>query len=170
MLVTKDGHLTIGAPSSPILSNSVMFEFDEYWSVRCNENDIVYTRYSDDLYFSTNKANVLKDTLRELRRDLALRTSPKLHVNDKKTVFTSRKRMRLVTGLILTSDKRLSLGRKRKRWIKSLVFEYINGRLAQEKLAYLQGIIAYARSVEPRFVGSLSRKYGGEALKGLYVS
>src|SRR5208283_785204 len=53
--VCRDGRLTIGSPSSPVLSNSVMYAFDNEWSNRCRERDVVFSRYADDLYFSTNR-------------------------------------------------------------------------------------------------------------------
>lgn len=47
-------HLSIGAPSSPYISNYFLFEFDEIIFNFCLENEVVYTRYADDLAFSTN--------------------------------------------------------------------------------------------------------------------
>lgn len=106
-IVCREGALTIGAPSSPILSNAVMYEFDVYWSGESEGINVRYSRYADDVYFSTDRPGVLSDILERVRADLVLRQSPKLTINDAKTVFTSRKRRRLVTGLILTSDKQV---------------------------------------------------------------
>ena len=109
LLVCKSGRLTIGAPSSPVLSNAVMFEFDVYWAERCRSQGITYTRYADDLYFSTDRPQALSVVFAELQADLARRQSPRLAINSTKTAFTSRKRRRLVTGLVLTSDRRVSM-------------------------------------------------------------
>jgi hypothetical protein len=57
-LVCREDCLAIGAPSSPALSNAVMFDFDEKWHARCQEIGVTYSRYADDLYFSTNRPNV----------------------------------------------------------------------------------------------------------------
>ena len=156
----REGRLTIGSPCSPVLSNAVMYLFDDEWSKRCRQRDVVFSRYADDLYFSTDRPNLLQQIMSELREDLRHRESPRLLINETKTVFTSRKHKRLVTGLTLTSTKQVSLGRHRKRWIKSMIFEYWKRNLAPEKLQYLRGILSFARSVDPAFVRSLQRKYG----------
>jgi RNA-directed DNA polymerase len=163
-IVCRNDRLTIGAPSSPLLSNLVMFKFDEYWSSYCQKRDVVYSRYADDLYFSTKERGLLEGVLADLRRDLNTRTSPNLQINEAKTVFTSRKRRRLVTGLVLTPDGNVSLGRHRKRYIKSLVFKSLHDKLSPSELSSLAGLLAFARSVEPSFLDSLRRKYGAKSI------
>jgi len=166
LLVCKSGRLTIGAPSSPVLSNAVMFEFDTHWAERCGAEGIVYSRYADDLYFSTNRPNVLSTILTELQADLASRESPRLTINNVKTAFTSRKRRRLVTGLVLTSDRHVSIGRAAKRRVRSLIFQHGRGGLKSEEAASLRGLISYVRSVDLPFIAALQRKFGPE-LNGL---
>ena len=167
MIVCKEDRLTIGAPSSPILSNAVMFRFDEHWAERSGQAGVVYSRYADDLAFSTSKQNILRQIFMDLRAEIARRDSPELTINEDKTVYCSRKRRRLITGLVLTSDKRISLGRARKRRIKSLVFRHGAGQLTSEDSASLRGFISYARSVEPSFVDALKRRYGEEAINSI---
>jgi len=53
-LCTYDEHLTQGAPTSAYISNLVMKDFDEILGAWCEEKDIAYTRYSDDMTFSGN--------------------------------------------------------------------------------------------------------------------
>jgi len=163
-LVCRRDSLTIGAPSSPIISNLVMYEFDENRSTYCRERNIVYSRYADDLYFSTNDRGVLEVLLADIRRDIATRQSPVLRINERKTAFTSRKRRRLVTGLVLTPTGSVSLGRRRKRFIRSLVFKNSVGNLTGEQVLSLKGVLAYARSIEPEFVNALRNKYGTAAI------
>lgn len=43
--------LSVGAPSSPILSNFVLYEFDSLISTVCDSLNVSYTRYADDLFF-----------------------------------------------------------------------------------------------------------------------
>ena len=163
-IVCREDHLTIGAPSSPTISNLVMFGFDKrQWSY-CHERHIVYSRYADDLYFSTNDHGVLEGLLADLRRYITDRASPVLRINERKTVFTSRKRRRLVTGLVLTPTGAVSLGRHRKRFIKSLVFKNSTESLTPEQRLSLMGLLAYAQSIEPAFIDSLRNKYGAAAI------
>lgn len=163
-IACKDGHLTIGAPSSPILSNAVMYEFDVRWSSYCHSLGVVYSRYADDLYLSTNRPNVLTSILAGLHKSLSKQRWPQLRINEKKTTFTSRKRRRIVTGLVLSSENKISLGRGKKRMIKSLVYRFVQQKLDSKGLSYLCGYISYAHAIEPLFVRSLERKYGTEVM------
>lgn len=164
-IVCKNDHLTIGSPSSPQISNAIMYDFDKYWFNKSKRAKVIYSRYADDLFFSTNIPKVLEGLFDELRRDLERRDTPRLTLNRKKTVFTSRKRRRVVTGLVLTSDRKTSIGRVNKRRIKSMVFRYTHNQLDEKGLSYLRGYLAFAKSVEPSFVHSLRKKYGNTTLK-----
>jgi RNA-directed DNA polymerase len=158
-IVCRHDSLTIGAPTSPQLSNAIMFDLDRTWSERARALEVTYTRYADDLYFSTNRPNVLKDLLGDLRSYLNANDRPLLRINDKKTAFGSRKRRRLAAGLVLTSDRRVSIGRQRKRVLKALVMKLKRRYLSPDEVASLRGWISYLHSVEPTFVLSLERKY-----------
>lgn len=159
-IVCKHGRLTIGAPSSPALSNAVLYDFDKYWHRRASRIGAVYSRYADDIYFSTNRPKVLSGILASLKNDLGTRQFPRLRLNEAKTVLTSRKRKRVVTGLIVTPSGRISLGRDKKRMIKTLVYLYGLKKLTADQARSLQGHISYARSIEPNFLLSLERKFG----------
>lgn len=160
LLVCRHGCLTIGAPTSPQLSNAIMFEFDETWSRMASDLDVKYTRYADDLYFSTSRPDVLRNILVGVRESLDAGGGPKLRINQHKTVFSSRKRRRLAAGLVLTSDRKISIGRKKKRLLKALVMKLKLKKLEPVEVAHLRGWIAYLRSVEPGFVLALEHKYG----------
>jgi retron-type reverse transcriptase len=141
-----------------------MFDFDVHWTTRCEQDGITYTRYADDLYFSTTKPKVLPELFRDLDEHVKSLNSPRLRLNEKKTVFTSKKHRRMVTGITLTSTGAVSLGRERKRKIKSLVHRYAKSQLTAPEIAYLKGLIAFANDIEPSFVGTLRNKYGSKAI------
>jgi hypothetical protein len=136
-----------------------MFEFDVAWSGRAEAEEVTYTRYADDLYFSTNQPNVLQGVLEKLRESLNTLAIPTLRINERKTAFSSRKRRRLAAGLVLTSDRKISIGRPKKRMLKALVNKLKHKELEPERIAHLRGWIAYLRSVEPTFVTALQKKY-----------
>jgi RNA-directed DNA polymerase len=166
-IVCRKHELTIGAPSSPSLSNAILFQLDSFWTTRCNQSAVTYSRYADDLYFSTNEPNVLAGILAEFETYVHAMKSPRLQINRQKTVFTSRKRRRHVTGLVLSSENKISIGRTKKRWTRSLVNSFKNGQLSDEQTSQLRGYLAFAMEVEPSFYQSLEIKYGKDLIQRL---
>lgn len=165
----KDGvwALPIGAPSSPIVSNIVMSDVDKKLSHIADTFDSTYTRYADDLIFSTRVKGRGREILRAIQKLLKEISSPCLQLNPKKTHFMSRNCRRVVTGLIITPEGRISIGRSKKRMLRSLLFDAKEGRLESKKRGFLQGYLAYILDVEPEFFDSLALKYGIEMLDGL---
>jgi len=159
--------LCVGAPSSPFISNSIMFDFDNAVSEYCGYKEIIYTRYADDLAFSTNRSNCLTEVPNFLRSLLVRTESPRLILNEEKTVFTSKKFKRSITGVVLASQGYLSLGRDRKRSISAMVHRYTIKRLTEEEIAELKGLIAFAHDIEPDFVARLARKYSQEVMTAI---
>jgi RNA-directed DNA polymerase len=76
--------LSIGSPGSPIISNALLFSFDEIVTKECLENGISYTRYSDDLTFSTNHRGLLFDWPERVGLILKNIGFPTLEINRKK--------------------------------------------------------------------------------------
>ena len=143
--------LCIGAPSSPILSNSIMFDLDQALSTYCRRHNVAYSRYADDLTFSCNERGVLDSVLAFVRMSLADLEYPRITLNEAKTVFASRRSLRFVTGIILTPDHKLSVGRERKRQVRSMYHRYLLGRLDTGEIQRLKGLVSFIESVEPGY-------------------
>ena len=169
LTVCRNGALTVGAPSSPILSNTILYDFDLFLSAACHNERVLYSRYADDLFLSTNKPNRLTGLFELISKDLSQRQFPKLAINQRKTVFTSRKRRRVVTGLTLTSDGNVSIGRAKKRRIRSMIYRYTKGQLSVEDISFLRGYIAFVNGVEPDFNRRLGEKFGTETINSLMI-
>lgn len=167
-VVCRNGELTIGAPSSPAISNAILYKFDEHISEECAKREVFYSRYADDISFSTNEKNVLSSVKLIVEETLRDQFYPRLRINDEKTSFTSKKRRRSVTGLTLTSEDKISIGRDKKREIKTLCHIFQTGALSPERLAYLRGYLSFVHSVEPTFIDSLRRKYGTETMDRIF--
>ena len=143
--------LCIGAPSSPLLSNSLMYEFDCRLAEVANGEGVVYTRYADDITISARDRGCIDGYLNIAQEILADISYPRLKLHPKKTVFASRACRRSVTGLVLTPDGKLSIGHERKRLIRAMYHRSLLGLLSQEQILEMDGLIAFADSVEPGF-------------------
>ncbi len=156
--------LSIGAPSSPFISNFIMFRFDDELSAECKKRGIKYTRYADDLSFSTNVKGALFDipslVKEHLKRSLDNHTS----INEAKTIFSSKAHNRHVTGVTLTNDGKISLGRSRKRYISSMIHKFGLGMLSKADTCHLQGLLAFANDIEPDFISRMEKKYNQETI------
>lgn len=156
--------LSIGAPSSPILSNSIMYYFDLAVVEWCAGRNIEYSRYADDLTFSTSEKGGGFEIEKFLLATLKEIPYPKLSLNEEKTIYASKKGQRRVTGLIITNDDRVSLGRDRKRLISAMVHRYTHHELDKKSIMHLQGLLAFAQDVEPLFIAKLRGKYTSKTI------
>ena len=151
--------LSIGAPSSPFLSNALMFEFDAKLTLLADKYKISYTRYSDDLSFSTNEPNRLFEWPLVVKETLQSIDSPTIKINQNKTVFSSRKHNRHITGVTISNDGNASLGRQRKRSIRTKIYLLKTKEMTKKEIESLRGLVAFANVIEPSFVKKLKEKY-----------
>lgn len=163
-IVCRYGRLTIGAPSSPAITNAMMFDFDQKLFAFCQSKELIYTRYADDLFISANEPEKLRNLETKIaaaKREVQHLT---LRLNRNKTAYLSKKYARRITGVVITPDHKLSIGRERKREIKSLVHRWMTGKLDIGEVHYMRGLLAFARDIEPAFEKNLRRKYGSRTI------
>ena len=156
--------LSIGAPSSPLISNAILFFFDQALYEVCRDQGITYTRYADDLTFSSNIKNKLFELPNKVKLLLVKHFSGLITINEGKTVFSSMSHNRHVTGVTITNEGELSIGRDRKRYISSLIHQFSLNQLADEDRCYLQGLLAFASDIEPIFKQRMIKKYSLETI------
>jgi len=158
-LVCRNGQLTIGAPTSPGISNVLCYDLDISLRRLAGESDVVYTRYADDLFFSTKIRDLLKNIELRVTEIVENAKCPvNLRINRDKTRHSSKCGRRQVTGIILGSDERIYFGRRLKRRIRSMVHNIET--LESEDRTYLAGMLAFCKDVEPNFINALILKYG----------
>jgi hypothetical protein len=134
-------------------------------SAFCEKSKVAYTRYADDLSFSadlSSRLQVVEKLVGELCEKLK---SPKLKINHAKTARVSKRTSRRVTGLVLSNDRSVSLGRSEKRRIRASVHYFVTGRLSSEECGQLRGMLGFVNSVEPHYLDKLRRKFGPEVIR-----
>ncbi len=152
--------LSIGAPSSPFISNYLMWEFDTRLTDFCLAKNAKYTRYADDLAISTSEPHLLDKIELEVRRLLSEMAYLGVSLNESKTVNVSKKNRRTLVGLNLANNGTVSVGRDEKRRLRASLHSLCNGRLPVEEVSRLRGMLAFVYSVDPEFVMALCIKYG----------
>ncbi|MCS0024570.1 retron St85 family RNA-directed DNA polymerase [Vibrio antiquarius] len=167
-LATFKGGLTIGSITSPLLSDAICYNLDVILFSLSHELGITYTRYADDLYFSTNNRGVLKNIPPEVERVISSLEYPrKLKINPSKTHHSSKKNRMMVTGLTLTNDYKVSIGRAKKREIRSKIYNW--KKLGVDEKNQLSGYLSYIKSVEPTFINTLCNKYGATVIREITI-
>ena len=166
-ILTRNGFVTIGAPSSPSITNAIMYEFDKSIFDIASKGDLIYTRYADDLFISARAPDLLEHINREVAIASADIRYANLSINHRKTAYLSRRYRRSVTGLVITPDGNISLGRARKREIKSLVHRYTMGTIEPDGVERIRGLVAFTKGTDAGFFAALQRKYGKDTIDGL---
>jgi len=109
MLCYHKDVLPQGAPSSPAVTNIIMYEFDELVGQWCRERGISYTRYCDDMTFSGDfePAEVILFVRRELKKMGFL-------LNEQKTRIQRPGQQQTVTGIVVNEKLSIPADYRRK--------------------------------------------------------
>ena len=99
------GHLPQGAPTSPMLSNLVSRPMDTLFADLAEASGLVYTRYSDDIIFSTGE-DMTRQGVRSLIGDVTRIFDAFGHVlHRKKITIAPPGARKLVLGLLVDGDE-----------------------------------------------------------------
>lgn len=138
LLTTYNGKLPIGAPTSPVISNFVCHKLDADLIEFCYIHNLSYTRYADDLSFSSN------DPITPLMIDGIVSQIGNNHfeINNKKTRLTSNNRKQAVTGI--TVNEKINADRKLLKKIRAMSHDLtVNGKeSATQKHFNIQGDVS----------------------------
>ena len=125
-IIFREGSLAIGAPTSPAVSNALCYELDVKLQDLSRWSGATYTRYADDLFFSSNTPDRLRPLEAAISAAIgALDCPAHLTVNTTKTRHSSAKRRRRGTGIVLDSAGGISVGRDLKRQVRSSVHKLV---------------------------------------------
>ena len=109
MLCYRKDALPQGAPSSPAITNIILYEFDEQIGQWCRERGIAYTRYCDDMTFSGefDPAEVIRFVRLELKKMGFL-------LNEQKTRIQRPGQQQTVTGIVVNEKMSIPADYRRK--------------------------------------------------------
>ena len=121
VLLSYDGALPTGAPTSPALANQVLLPTDSAIQKAAQTNGVTYTRYADDLTFSCDSraAIDLLPFVEQVLREQGYELDPK------KTNFFRKGRRQCVTGLVV--NQAVNWARPLRRRLRAAVHQRIQG-------------------------------------------
>ncbi len=164
------GFLPQGAPTSPVLANLVMQRFDE--DVRCvaTAAELRYTRYADDLIFSTKGSFTrasAKTFIKAIYQCLGKRG---FEANRTKTVISPPGARKIVLGLLVDGDEPRLTRDFKERLLMHAHFASRSdiGPVAHAKARkfasvigfqnHLYGLVGFANQIEPMFAKLIRAK------------
>lgn len=161
------GHLPQGAPSSPMLANLAMVEFDRELASISFNNGFVYTRYADDIAISTRDKSFGRERCQALIEEIfVLMGKWGLSPNRAKTRISSPGSRKIVLGLIVNGP-RPNLTREFKDNLRRHTHFLSSSEVGPTKHAFARGfastvglknhvvgLIAFAHQVDPEFAAA----------------
>lgn len=129
-LATFENKLPFGAPTSPILSNIICSGLDAALSRLGKDTGSFYTRYADDLTFSTHKSRFSPQIVNHVEVDTVLEIGPGpdleaivvaqgFSINPAKTRLRTRKESQIICGVLC--NEKLNTRRRLRREIRALL-------------------------------------------------
>lgn len=171
-LVCHSGHLPQGAPTSPVLSNMICYRMDKTLLEYARENSICYTRYADDLTFSSTRSYKMDgiviseddDGSKVSEKITAIISSSGFVVNAGKTGVYARGTRQTVTGVVV--NKKCNFRRSDYRYLRTLFHKWRSTSMENAAREYVEGRPYYrARFYEDD--GSLNQRKFIEHVRGL---
>lgn len=153
-------YLPHGAPSSPVLANLVFQKVDLEILDVLQEYDIQYSRYADDMIFSSDTDNLqwLIDCVG------GVLAKHGFHINQRKTKLMTENDQKLLMGLNITKGIKIQKGYKRK--LRQEIYyckkfgirehlERIDCKSRANFVGYLYGKVYFVKMVEPELGAQL---------------
>ena len=150
-LACYNGKLPQGAPSSPIITNLICQSLDIRILTLSKKYKLNYTRYADDLTFSTNDKSFLNKADEFYLKLNKLITKAGFSINEKKTRLTYCNAKQTVTGLVV--NKKINIDRLYYRNVRAMAHSlytkgsfFING--VEGNINQLEGKFAFIDQID----------------------
>jgi RNA-directed DNA polymerase len=122
LITTYKGQLPTGAPSSPVISNFVCYELDKDLINFSETKSLSYSRYADDLTFSSDSL-ISDDTVLDI---IGLINKNNFRINEKKLRLRTSNSRQTVTGI--TVNEKVNVNRRLLKKIRAMLHDLnING-------------------------------------------
>lgn len=115
MLCYHNDSLPQGAPTSPAVTNIIMYDFDETVGDFCAERNVAYTRYCDDMTFSGDFDE--KEIICLVKTEL---TKLGLHLKHRKTAVIPATKRQCVTGIVV--NEKMNIAKNYRKKIRQEVY------------------------------------------------
>jgi RNA-directed DNA polymerase len=168
-LVTVGNLLPVGFSTSPLISNSCLFDFDNKLESYCSSKGLAYTRYSDDIIVSSHSRENLSRIDEIVEAILKESFGEKLCLNFNKSRFTHIGNKVKLLGMVILPTGKVTIDKRIKNDIETKIYAYINdsskfllladGDINKE-IERISGSLNYINTVDKPYLDKLRKKYG----------
>lgn len=138
-LVAHKRRLPQGAVTSPMASNVAFYSADKEIEAFCQEHNITYTRYADDLIFSFNDDS-LKDKILNKIPEITEKHGYK--INHKKTKVYGPTQIHYVLGYVV--NRKLNVNKETRRRLEAAIYNFVH----KHQVPYpVKNYVRYKRSL-----------------------
>jgi RNA-directed DNA polymerase len=163
------GHLPQGAPTSPMLSNLVSEGLDRALQSVADRHGLVYTRYSDDVIFSTASSNFSRTNAWHLVTEVERIFAAFGHELHRRKITIAPPGARKIALGLLVNGNSLRLSRE----LRSRISDHVRGiekfgvaHHARHRhfaslwglIRHVQGLLSHAAAIEPTFAAPLKSR------------
>lgn len=164
-LVCYDGKLPQGAPTSPIITNLICNVLDYKLLQLAKKYRLDYTRYADDLTFSTNDKNILKNYEQFYQNLNKIIVKNGFEINSKKTRLIYKSSSQSVTGLVV--NEKVNISHIYYKRIRSMAYHlYRSGKFyiddKEGRITQLEGCFSFINEIDKynnKFNGNANKKF-----------
>lgn len=167
-LLTIDNKLPIGFATSPLLSNAILYEFDNNIEDFCRKNDIIFTRFADDLIFSANYKIDNEWLIKEIKKELH-KINNDLNLKSEKTKIFNKSGKIKILGLIILPNGHITVNSKYKKEIEVSLHYYLTNKdklkdylknKSNKEITRIYGLLNYINGIDKEYIFKLRKKYG----------
>ena len=167
-LMTVEDKLPTGAATSCHIANLAFTKtkIDEKLKEFCEQNELKYSRYMDDMFFSgANKINLKKAE----KYAIGLLKEAGFNINHEKTQYISDNKRQEILGLVVNNEENAVIAYDKKYQYRSMFFNYLKAVYLEERLGInalfkkkigyreVTGHLSYIKSSDMKFYETMKK-------------
>lgn len=153
---TYNGVLPQGAPTSAYFANLICRRLDRRIGGYCNKRNIIYTRYADDMIFSSDEWGLLHGIYGTIKRIIE---DEGFKLNEDKTNFAGWISRKEVLGITI-NDQKIKSPKDMKRMVRAMIHKDVaTGDYTD--IDRIKGYISYIKSIEKDYETKIKRYVKG---------
>ena len=111
----EDAVLPIGTSPASIISNRILLPVDKKLTERSKKESAVYTRYSDNMFFSAGQhmSREFQEEVKKIVEDFEISGKKLFKINNDKTSYLARWRQQRILGIVVNTKMNIPKGKEK---------------------------------------------------------